>query len=81
MKALLTNHGVKHVKATPMNPQGNSRTERRHRDYNRILRIVVQKYGLSWKTGAFIANWCLNSLPRSGSVFSQHLTLPSINPA
>ena len=67
MKALLTNHGVKHVKATPMNPQGNSRTERRHRDYNRILRIVVQKYGLSWKTGAFIANWCLNSLPRSGS--------------
>ncbi len=80
MAALLANHNVKHVKSTPMNPKGNSRTERRHRDYNRILRICVQKYGVSWKLGAFIANWCLNVTPRSGTPVSAYECLLGFKP-
>ena len=55
---------------TPLNPRGNSRTERAHRVYNKMLRIAVQKYGRSWKNGLYVANWCLNTMPRIGTTIS-----------
>ena len=60
-------HQVRHVRTTPYNPQGNSRTERRHREYNTYLRIATNAYGKSWDVGAYMANWCLNIRPRTGT--------------
>jgi hypothetical protein len=81
MDALLRNHGTKHVRCTPYNPRGNSRTERRHRDYNRILRIAINKYGKTWEAGAYVANWCLNAMPRPGTSVCPFELLLGFKPA
>ena len=40
------------------------------RHHNKMLRIAVQKYGRSWKNGLYVANWCLNTMPRIGTTIS-----------
>ena len=35
-----------------------------------MLRIAVQKYGRSWLNGVYVANWCLNAMPRIGTTIS-----------
>jgi transposase InsO family protein len=56
-----------HIRTSVYNPQGNSRTERRHRDYNQILKTVVNKSGDNWKTGAYMATFTLNTRPHHSS--------------
>jgi hypothetical protein len=77
---LLTKYGVRGVRTTPLNPKGNSRTERRHRDYNAILKTVVNHYGKSWKHGAYVGNWCLNYRPRTGTAVSPFKLLLGFQP-
>ena len=69
-KVLIEKHHVKGIYTSQKNPQGMSRTERMHRVYNKMLRIAVQMYGRTWLAGAFVATWCLNSMPRLGTTVS-----------
>ena len=64
---LVKGWGCNHVRTSVYNPQGNSRTERRHRDYNQILKTVVNKYGDNWKMGAYMATFTLNTRPHHSS--------------
>ena len=77
---LVEKWGCKQIKSTPYHPKGNSRTERRHRDMNTIMRTTVNRYGESWKTGAYLSNWCLNVRPRTDSTFSPFQMLMGYQP-
>ena len=77
---LVEKWGCKQIKTSPYNPTGNSRTERRHRDMNKILRTAVHRYGESWKTGAYLSCWCLNVRPRTDSTFSPFQLLLGYQP-
>ena len=67
IRTLVEQLRIDHIKTTPFNPQRNSRTERRHRDYNAYLRIVANVYGKAWDTGVYMGIWCLNARARSGT--------------
>jgi hypothetical protein len=79
-KVLTEKWGCRQIVTTPYNPKGNSRTERRHRDMNMILRTAVHRYGETWKIGAYIACWCLNVRPRTDSTFSPFQLLLGYQP-
>ena len=67
MDILIQKFGCKAVTITAGNPKANSRTERRHRDLNKILRTICNKYGKAWREGVLIGNWCINYRPRAGT--------------
>jgi hypothetical protein len=77
---LVEKWGCKQIKTSPYNPTGNSRTERRHRDMNKILRTAAHRYGESWKTGAYLSCWCLDARPRTDSTFSPFQLLLGYQP-
>jgi site-specific DNA-cytosine methylase len=72
--------GCRTIRTCPYHPKGNSRTERRHRECNTILRTAVNRYGESWKVGAYLANWALNVRPRSGSTHCPYELLLGFKP-
>jgi len=55
--------GVEHCKTCAWSPQGNSRTENRHKQYNYILKILCNEYAMTWTTAIHYANWALNTRP------------------
>ena len=73
--------GCRTIRTSPYHPKGNSRTERRHRDSNTILRTAVNRYGETWKVGAYLANWALNVRPRTGSTHSPYELLLGFKPS
>ena len=72
--------GCKAVTITAANAQGNSRTERRHRVVNSIMKVCCNKYGKSWRTGALVSSWCLNYRPRAFTTVSAFQSLLGYQP-
>ena len=64
---LFHDHGIAKFKTSSLNPKGNSRTERRHRDYNSVLRVGAQEYRLSWPKMIHLINFAINCRPRPGT--------------
>ena len=63
---------VQHNKTCAWSPQGNARTENRHRQYNYIMKILCNEYAMSWPKAILFANWAINCRPWAGTDHSPY---------
>ena len=75
LKEVTTSLKVKQCFTAAYSPQGNARTENRHRYYNQILRILVNELGYDWVNSLPFATWCLNTRPWKGTPYSPYQLL------
>jgi hypothetical protein len=74
-------YNVKRIKISPLSPKSNSRTERRHRDYNAAFRIAVNRFRKTWLDSLVFINWALNIRPRPGTNVTPFELLFGFKPA
>jgi transposase InsO family protein len=72
LKELTRLHDIRQQLTTPYHPQGNAKTENRHRYYNYILKILCNEYAMTWTMAIHFANWCLNTRPYHGTKYSPY---------